>query len=121
MKTAQVGPRTKAAVAASAPGVDAEAPRPTASEEPKESKIVAFVQCSSRPRLFSWLHMDPEELMDQTLERSHRPGSASRASSMGVEKAKPTMTTPSACNRSTSFQSSTALNPREGRVATAPP
>src|SRR6476646_10332309 len=75
--TAQLGPSMKAAVSASAPGAEAEAPRPTASEEPKLSKIMALGQKESRPRLFSWLHMEPDELMDLTWARSHRPGLAS--------------------------------------------
>ncbi len=41
-KTAQFGPRTKAAVGTSAPGAEADIPNPTASEEPKLSKIMAF-------------------------------------------------------------------------------
>jgi hypothetical protein len=44
--------------------------------------------------LFSWLHIEPDELMPCTLDRSQRPGLASSASSIGVEKARPTMTMP---------------------------
>src|SRR5579884_3777397 len=85
-KTAQLGPSAKAAVATSAPGAEAEMPIPTASDEPKLSMITAFLAKLSRPRLFSWLHIEPEELIDFTDERSQRPGFASSASSIGVEK-----------------------------------
>jgi hypothetical protein len=82
---------------------------------------MALRQWLKRPRLFSWLHIEPEELIERTHSRSHLPGLASSASSIGVEKARPTSTTPSARRRSTSFHSSIALNLREGRVATVPP
>src|ERR1700759_1612644 len=84
VKITQLGPGVNAAVCASAPGAEAETPRPTASDEPKLSKIIAFLAKLSRPRFFSWLHMEPEELIDLTVDRSQRPGLASRASSMGV-------------------------------------
>jgi hypothetical protein len=71
--------------------------------------------------LFSWLHIDPEELIDRTLDKSQRPGLASSASSMGVEKASPTITMALASSRSASSQSSTALNRRDGRKAAVPP
>ena len=83
--------------------------------------MVAPVTCCRRPRLFSWLHIEPEELMVFTEDRFQRPGLASRASSIGVEKARPTRTMPVACSRSASFHSSMALNLREGRATTVPP
>jgi hypothetical protein len=115
VKITQLGPGVKAAVCASAPGAEAETPRPTASDEPKLSKIIAFFAKLSSPRLFSWLHIEPDELIALTLDRSHRPGSASSASSIGVEKARPTMTILVAASRSVSSHSSMALNLRDGR------
>ena len=54
-------------------------------------------------------------------ERSQRPGLASSASSIGWAKASPTMAMLLARRRSTSLQSSTASNLREGRLMMLPP
>ena len=45
-------------------------PRPTASDEPKLSVIIAWGMCSSRPRFTSVLHMTPDETMLSTEETS---------------------------------------------------
>jgi len=68
--TAQFGPSMNFAVAWGAPLVERLAPRPTASLLPSESNKIALGMNSSRPVLFSWLHITPLEVISATLPRS---------------------------------------------------
>src|SRR5579875_1175481 len=121
VNTAAFGPRVNLAVCASAPAADCEEPMPKASEEEKPSDSTQpGAKCFNSPCLFSWLHIEPEEPMKRTEDRFQRPGLASRASSNRVEKARPTMQIRQTRCFSTSLQSSSALNMREGRRETVP-
>ena len=75
----------------------------------------------SRPALFSWLHMTPDDEITATEERSYRPGSASRCSSIGWANAWPTITMFVARWRSAAANSSATSKWRLTRVTTAPP
>ena len=81
-----------AAVSLAAPFVDTDAPIPTASLEPNESKSMTFGMCSSSRSLTSWLHITPDELMSASDDRSYLPGLASSACTIGRANASPTMT-----------------------------
>ena len=120
LKTTQFGPSWNFAVVGAAPFTATEAPMPTASDEPKLSVMAIWGMCSSRPFLFSWLHMTPEEPIWPTLERSQRPGFASSASRIGPAKAWPTITIVFTFSRSTMSSNSAALNDRFGLVTMQP-
>ncbi len=109
------------AVSAVAPAADDEAPRPTASDEPRLSKMAHPGRCRSSPCLFSMLHTVPDEPSRRRLVRSQRPGWASSSSSIGWAKAMPTMAALVAFSRAASSQNSAALKRVEGRLATVPP
>ena len=49
---------------------DTDAPRPTASDDPNESKRIACGMWRSSPCLFSWLHITPDDEITATLDRS---------------------------------------------------
>ena len=82
------------------------APKPTASEEPKESKRTMLGWCARSARFTSGDHMTPEEMMEMRLSSRYSPRRSSRARSIGLAKASPTMATlltawwPTACHSS---------------------
>ena len=104
------------------PAADTEAPRPTASDEPKESKRIACGMWRRSPCLFSWLHITPgrRDRRARSTGRSGR-GSASRCSSIGPANAWPTITTFVARWRSTVSNSSAASKRRLASDTTVPP
>ena len=67
------------------------------------------------------LHIAPEEMIPTSDERSQRPGSASRAASIGRAKGSPTMTRPLTFSRSTVSSSSTGSKRRPESRTTRPP
>ncbi len=73
------------------PPPETEAPMPRASDDENASSRTMFGFRARRPRLVSSLHMTPEDVIAIRLETSKRSGSASRARSMGLAKASPTM------------------------------
>ena len=92
-----------------------------ASEDEKASCRSIPGWWASRRCLDSSLHITPEEIMATRLDRSQRSGSASRARSIGLAKASPTMAIMLTPSRSTVSRSSTASKVRPVRVTTEPP
>ena len=109
------------AVSAAAPAVDTEAPMLRASEDEKASCSSMFGWWARRACLDASLHITPEEMMAMRLDRSQRSGSASRARSIGLAKASPTMAIVLTPSRSTASSSSTASNELPVRVTMPPP
>src|SRR5438045_2358921 len=115
------GPIVKLAVSALAAADDTLDARPTASDDPRESTSRTLGRWPRRPALVSWLHITPDDVMARTLERSHRPGWASRAASIGLAKASPTMTTMFTRRSCTVCQSTSAENAPGAIVTIDPP
>ena len=67
MKTFTFSASWKRPVRDSPAAVVIEAPKPTASEEPKESKRIMFGWCASSARFTSGDHMTPEEMIDSSV------------------------------------------------------
>ena len=111
----------KAAVSLAAPFVESDAPIPTASLDPNESNSITFGMCSSSRSFTSWLHITPDELISASEERSHLPGFASSACTIGRANASPTMISELTCRSWQVRHSSPASNLRSGRVTTEPP
>src|SRR3546814_4180007 len=91
------------AVALVPPAVDTDWPMPRASEEENASTIIIPGWCRSRPCLDSSLNMTPELEIITSDEMSYLSGDASRARSIGLAKASPTIAmalTPSRSMRS---------------------
>src|SRR3546814_18555837 len=79
------------AVALVPPAVDTDWPMPRASEEENASTIIIPGWCRSRPCLDSSLNMTPELEIITSDEMSYLSGDASRARSIGLAKASPTI------------------------------
>ncbi len=93
----------------------------SASEDEKASCRSIPGWWARRASLLASLHITPEEIMATRLDRSQRSGSASRARSIGLAKASPTMAIMLTPSRSTVSSSSTASNERAGQGDHAAP
>ncbi len=121
MKTLVCSPSLKVAVSGSTPLADTDWPMPTASDELKASTIMAWGMWRSRPCLAGSENITPDDVNTNMLERSQRPGLASRARSMGLAKASPTMAVVLPLRSSMVSNSSSMSRWRLSRVTTQPP
>ena len=62
-----------------------------ASDEPSESMRISRSLWRRRPAFVSALHITPDDMITRRLDTSQRSGSASRARSVGLAMASPTM------------------------------
>ena len=77
--------------------------------------------CLSRPCLTGSLNITPDEATRNKLARSHRPGFSSRALSMGLPKASPTMAIWLTRSRSMVSNISSMSKRRDVSVTVLPP
>src|SRR3954451_16517132 len=89
--TREVSPKTNLGVSTAALPDDTDAPRPSASDEENTSMRYMFGLWRSSPCLTGSLHITPDDVMMVRFERSHRPGLASSARTIGLANVSPTM------------------------------
>ena len=119
--TRALSPRLNFAVCDVPPADDTDWPIPTASDELNASTSSMPGWCSRSRFLESSLHITPDEVIMNRLERSHRSGSASSAARIGLAKASPTRAICWTFSRSTVSSSSMTSRCRAVKVTTLPP
>ena len=114
-------PRVKVAVCDALAPDDTDWPMPTASDDENASTSIMPGWCLSRPCLTASLNITPDEATRNRLARSQRPGFSSRALSMGLPKASPTMAIWFTRSRSIVSNISMTSNLRAVSVTELPP
>ena len=119
--TRALGPRVNLAVPASLPTAEADCPSPIASEELKASIRNMPGWWASNAAFTDSLHMTPELEINTRLDRSHLPGLASRAATIGFANASPTIARAPTARRSIVSRISVTFSVRSSSVTTDPP
>jgi hypothetical protein len=120
VSTLVLGPSLNSAVAEVLSAVVVLDAMPMASEEPRESMRMSRPLWRRSPALVSALQITPELTITRRLLTSQRSGSASRARSIGLAKASPTIERLLTRSRCTVSSSSTGSKWRPSRVTMDP-
>ena len=96
-------------------------PMPSASDDENASTRISVGRCLSRACLTGSLHMTPEDATMNMLARFQRSGFSSRARTIGLPKASPTMAIWLTPSRSIVSNISTMSRRRETSVTLEPP